>query len=123
MVWRGAIVFFWWFDRIGIAQGALLCFVQVVPKYRSRFAVEVGLLQSLTDEIVHSGATFSGAVVRWIKQHPEREQAKRLLGPDMTLLERCRKRLEEAWYLWHSTRTGDEALDSITWRLTQVPAS
>eukprot|EP00438_Fugacium_kawagutii_P006465 Skav206262 [mRNA] locus=scaffold265:166705:169001:- [translate_table: standard] len=97
----------------------LLCPWVVVPKYRSYFAVEVGLLKSLTDEIVHSGATFSSAVLRWVKQHPEREQVKRLLGPDLTLLERCRRRLEEAWYLWHATRMGGAALGGITWRLTQ----
>ena len=35
------------------------------------------------------------------------------------MLERCRKRLEEAWYLYHCSNLSREALQGIHWRLTQ----
>ena len=97
----------------------LRCYAQVVPRYRSFFAVEIGLLHSITDEISHSGATFSSAVLRWVKQHPEEGQVRLLQGKDLTMLERCRKRLEGAWYLYHCSKLSCEALRGIQWRLTQ----
>ena len=94
-------------------------YAQVVPRYRSFFAVEIGLLRSITHEIAHSGATFSSAVLRWVKQHPEETQVRLLQGKDLTMLERCRKRLEEAWYLYHCSQLSREVLQGIQWRLTQ----
>ncbi|CAL1148452.1 unnamed protein product [Cladocopium goreaui] len=69
------------------AAGVLFAEFKVVPRYRSFFAVEIGLLHSITDEISHSGATFSSAVLRWVKQHPEEGQVRLLQGKDLTMLE------------------------------------
>ena len=54
-----------------------------------------------------------------MKQHPEEGQVRLLQGDDLTMLERCRKRLEEAWYLYHCSKLSREVLRDVHWRLTQ----
>ena len=57
-----------------------------VPKYRSYFAVEIALLQHITDTLNFSGGSLQSAVLLWARKHSGPQQHNSILGPDHTML-------------------------------------
>lgn len=70
----------------------------VMPKFRSLYAVEVSLLEYLTDTLTFCGGSIKGAVLVWARRHPQ--HASVLLGANHTLLPHTIDNLVTAWYTW-----------------------
>lgn len=70
----------------------------VMPKFRSFYAVEVSLLEYLTDTLTFCGGSIKGAVLVWARRHPQ--HASMLLGTNHTLLPHTIDNLVTAWYTW-----------------------
>ena len=76
----------------------------IVPREYNVFAVEIALLKSITDQVCHSGATFTSAMKVWSGQHNEVWQTRLILGDDNTLGRRTRDALMQAWFVWQAIR-------------------
>eukprot|EP00959_Pyramimonas_sp_CCMP1952_P058594 1223458-Pyramimonas_sp.AAC.1 len=70
-------------------QAALPYFV--VAQEMAWYAVDLQLLQFITDDLQHSGGTFTSAIHVWAKQHPGREQQNLILGDFMTQTDHTRE--------------------------------
>eukprot|EP00959_Pyramimonas_sp_CCMP1952_P144516 3025082-Pyramimonas_sp.AAC.1 len=68
----------------------------VVPREKAWYAVDLQLLQFITDDLHHSGGTFTSAIHVWAGKHPEQAQQNLILGEDMTQTCHTRVRLEDA---------------------------
>ena len=90
----------------------------VVPREYSFYAVETSLLQSMTDQMTHSGANFTSAVRVWAGQHRERCQARLIVGEDNTMEKKTRDALLQAWCVWHVVRLCPRHLPDERWCFT-----
>ena len=87
----------------------------VIPRQQSFFAVETSFLQTMTDQLVQSGATFSSITHVWARQHREATQVARTIGLDLTLSGHTRDNLELAWFTWQATRLTMEGAKALEW--------
>ncbi|CAK0858472.1 unnamed protein product, partial [Prorocentrum cordatum] len=91
----------------------------VVAREKAWYAVDLQLLQFITDDLQHSGGTFTSAIHVWAKQHPGREQQNLILGDFMTQTDNTRVRLEDAWYMHNAIRLAGANAESIEWSFTE----
>ncbi|CAK0826263.1 unnamed protein product [Prorocentrum cordatum] len=98
-------------------QAALPYFV--VAREKAWYAVDLQLLQFITDALQHSGGTFTSAIHVWAKQHPGREQQNLILGDFMTQTDHTRVRLEDAWYMHNAIRLAGASVGSFEWSFTE----
>ncbi|CAK0831366.1 unnamed protein product [Prorocentrum cordatum] len=91
----------------------------VVAREKAWYAVDLQLLQFITDDLQRSGGTFTSAIHVWAKQHPGREQQNLILGDFMTQTDNTRVRLEDAWYMHNAIRLAGANAESIEWSFTE----
>ncbi|CAK0909816.1 unnamed protein product, partial [Prorocentrum cordatum] len=87
----------------------------VVPREKAWHAVDLQLMQFITDDLHHSGGTFTSAIHAWAGKHPEQAQQNLILGEDMTQTCHTRVRLEDAWYLHNAIRLAGAGAGGIGW--------
>jgi hypothetical protein len=87
----------------------------VVPKEHAAYAVEVPLLEHMTEQLHHGGVTFTAFVRIWAAMHPELEQQRLILGSDLTAFQNTRDRLLEAWSVWQAVHMAPLAAASHQW--------
>ena len=84
----------------------------VIPKYRSYYAVEVSLLQHLTDTLQFAAGSLRSAVMLWARRHSDNLQKQLIFGNDFTLLPKVEEDLLMAWYTWNAVNLcGNEPRD------------
>ena len=86
---------------------------------KSWYAVHSNLLRFITDELHHSGGTFSSAVVVWSKQHRTPIQQEMILGADHTKQRNITDALADAWFVYQSVRLAGVSCKALEWRFTR----
>ncbi|CAE7764671.1 unnamed protein product [Symbiodinium sp. KB8] len=96
-------------------QDALSTGLFVIPKYRSYFAVELTLLQHVSDTLHFAAGSLRSAVLLWAKRHSEHVQHSLIFGEDFTLLPHVEDDILMAWYTWNAIRLSGSLPRQLTW--------
>jgi len=75
-------------------------------------------LQSMTDQMAHSGANFTCVVRVWSGQHRDRCQVRLIVGEDNTMERKTREALLQAWCVWHVVRLCPRHVPEVRWCFT-----
>ena len=90
----------------------------VMPKQQSLYAVDIRLLQQVTDELNFGASNFAAATMVWMGQHTEPMQRNEIAGEDYTMLRNTTQRLEDAWFVWEATKSAKGSDAMFEWSFT-----
>ncbi|CAE7234455.1 unnamed protein product [Symbiodinium sp. CCMP2456] len=102
-------------DAQYLYKDALSTGLFVIPKYRSYFAVELTLLQHVSDTLHFAAGSLRSAVLLWAKRHSEHFQHSLIFGEDFTLLPHVEDDILMAWYTWNAVRLSGILPRQLTW--------
>ena len=91
----------------------------VIPRYRSFYAVEIALLEQITDTLEFCSGSMQAAVILWGRRHKEPTQRRLIFGEDFTMLPHVKEDLLVAWYCWSAVSMSGHRAVGVEWQFTE----